>query len=172
MKMPDGGYRPGYNLQLATAGSEMGGPRTIVGLRVTQVGSDMGSVTPMLEDIEARTGELPKMLLCDANHAKHSCVEHATHRGVIVFIAVPKREQDCQAPASPEVAAWRARMDTPEAKRVYRSRAGLCELSNAHLKCHRGLDQVLVRGLAKVTCVALLGALAQNLLAHATSLLA
>ncbi len=35
MKVPDGGFRPGYNIQLATAGSELGGPRTIVGVLVT-----------------------------------------------------------------------------------------------------------------------------------------
>ncbi len=72
MKMPDGGFRPGYNIQLATAGSEPGGPRTIVGLLVTNTGSDMGSVTPMLEDMNERTGTLPGQLLADANHAKHS----------------------------------------------------------------------------------------------------
>src|SRR5947209_10352021 len=49
MKMGDGGFRPAYNVQMATAGSEMGGPRTIVGVRVTNVGSDMGSVTPMVD---------------------------------------------------------------------------------------------------------------------------
>jgi transposase len=171
MKMPDGGYRPGYNVQLATAGSEMGGPRTIVGVRVTNVGSDMGSLTPMLADIEARTGRLPDKLLADANHAKHACIEHATRCGVEVLIAVPKRELHAARCASPEVTAWRERMQTEEAKRDYRSRAGLCELSNAHFKCHRGVAQVLVRGLAKITCVALLGALASNLLAHASSLL-
>ena len=72
----------------------------------------------------------------------------------------------------PEIAAWQGRMKTPEAKRAYRSRASLCELVNAHLKAHHGTDHVLVRGLSKVTCVALLGALANNILAHATSLIA
>jgi hypothetical protein len=43
LKMGDGGFRRAYNVQMATAGSEMGGPRTIVGFRVTNVGSDMGS---------------------------------------------------------------------------------------------------------------------------------
>ena len=56
MKMPDGGFRPAYNMQLATAGDPEGGPRTIVGVRVTNTGSDMGSVAPMLDDIERRTG--------------------------------------------------------------------------------------------------------------------
>ncbi len=173
MKMPDGGYRPGYNVQLATAGSELGGPRSIVGLLVTNVGSDMGSVTPMLADVESRTGQLPKQLLADANHAKHSCIEEATRRGVEVFIAVPKREQrPANTTASAEIVAWRERMQTDDAKRTYRARAALCELSNAHLKCHHGAAQVLVRRIAKVTCVALLAALTSNLLAHAAAPLA
>jgi len=172
MKMPDGGFRPGYNIQLATAGSELGGARTIVGLLVTNTGSDMGSVTPMLEDIKARTGQLPSQLLADANHAKHSCIEAATRAGVEVLIAIPKREQCATTPVRPEVEAWRERMKTDEAKRAYRARAGLCELSNAHLKEHHGTASVLVRGLAKVTCVALFGAVAANILAHASAWLA
>jgi transposase len=172
MKMPDGGFRPGYNIQLATAGSELGGPRTIVGVLVTNTGSDMGSVTPMLEDIKARTGKLPGQLLADAGHAKHSCVDAATRANVEVIMAIPKREQGATTPVSPEVEAWRERMKTDEAKRAYRARAGLCELSNAHLKCHHGTASVLVRGLAKVTCVALLGAIAANVVAHAAAWLA
>jgi transposase len=173
MKMPDGGYRPAYDVQLATAGSEMGGPRTIVGVRVTNVGSDMGSITPMLADIEARTAQLPAMLLADANHAKHACITLATRRGIEVLIAVPKREPSARTEGvAPEIVAWRERMKTEAAKRAYRSRAGLCELVNAHFKSHHGTAQVLVRGLGKVTCVALLAALANNLLAHITSLLA
>jgi hypothetical protein len=172
MKMPDGGYRPAYNVQFATAGSEMGGPRTVVGVRVTNVGSDMGSITPMLAEIESRTARLPRMLLADANHAKHACITLATQRGVEVLIAVPKREQSpTNHTVTPEIAAWRDRMKTEDAKRAYRSRAGLCELTNAHFKSHHGAN-LLVRGLEKVTCVALLGALVNNLLAHATSLLA
>jgi hypothetical protein len=50
MKMADGGFRPAYNVRMATAGSAMGGPRTIVGVQVTNVGSDMGSVRPMLDE--------------------------------------------------------------------------------------------------------------------------
>jgi hypothetical protein len=36
----------------------------------------------------------------------------------------------------------------------------LCELANAHLKHRFGIDRVLVRGTAKVTCVAMLGSIA------------
>ena len=62
-------------------------------------------------------------------------------------------------------------MDTPEAKELYRARAGLCELPNANLKTRLGLGQLLVRSLPKVTCVALLVALAANLVTHASALL-
>ncbi len=174
MKMGDGGFRPGYNVQLATAGSPMGGPRTIVGVRVTNVGSDMGSVTPMLDEIERRTGQLPPTLMADANHAKHECIRECDARGVEALISVPSRSEKAgpKSDRDPVVAAWRERMNTDEAKTTFRARASLCELSNAHLKHHHGMAQVLVRGTAKVLCVALLCALSANLVTHAAALLA
>jgi transposase len=171
MKMGDGGFRPAYNVQMATAGSEMGGPRTIVGVRVTNVGSDMGSITPMLQEIETCTGTLPNVVLADGNHAKHDCIRHAAERGVQVLVPIPERAKKPDSEQDPAVAAWHERMETDEAKRTYRARAGLCELPNAHLKCHHGVAQVLVRGLERVSCVVVLAALAANLLAHAAALL-
>jgi transposase len=171
MKMGDGGFRPAYNVQLAVAGEAMGGPRTIVGIRVVNKGSDESSVTPMLDEIKTRTGALPSVLLADANHATHACIEEATRRGVETLISVPKHEKNVRVrEPSAEVAEWRARMETPEAKEVYRARASLCELVNAHLKERFGIEQVLVRGTTKVTSVLLLASLAFNLLQHASSL--
>lgn len=170
MKMPDGGYRPAYNVQLAVAGEATGGPRTIVGVRITNVGSDMGSVTPMLDHIQSRTGQLPGTLLADANHAAHKCIDDATERGVELLIPVPKREQRSKRPVSEAVAAWKLRMETPEAKCAFRARSGLCELGNAHVKA-RGLAPLLVRGITRVTNVALIAAISHNLLQHIGSLL-
>ena len=48
----------------------------------------------------------------------------------------------------------------------------LTEHFRTHLKDHHGAASVLVRGLTKVTCVALLGAVAANILTHATAWLA
>ena len=73
--------------------------------------------------------------------------------------------------ADPEVIAWRERMETDEAKKLYRARAGLAELANAHQKTHHGITQVLVRGIPKVTCVILLNVIGSNLLQHANRLL-
>lgn len=174
MKMADGGFRPAYNVQTATAGSELGGRRAVVGVRVTNVGSDMNSVAPMLDDIERRTGKLPKVLLADANHVGHEGLQNAAARGVEAVIAVPERSQNPGERGSehPDIKAWRARMGTEEARRIYRARSGLCELTNAQLRTRQGLDQFLVRGLRKVTNVVLLGTIAYNLLQHASSLLA
>lgn len=114
MKMADGGFRPAMNVQMATAGSELGGPRTIVAVNVTNVGSDMGAVTPMLDQIERRTGKLPETLLADANHASHEALSAAHSRGVNVLIAVPKRSRESGAKGdrTPEIEAWKRRMET------------------------------------------------------------
>jgi transposase len=170
MKMGDGGFRPAYNVQLATAGSPMGGASTIVGLRVTNDGFDMGALSPMLDDIERRTGRLPSVLLADAGHADHASIRAAAERGVTALIPVPERERGSQVSVDPAIVAWRERMQTDEAKQAFRARASLCELPNAHFKTRLGLGHLLVRGLSKVTCVVLLTALAANILANAQAL--
>lgn len=173
MKMGDGGFRPAYNVQFATAGSPLGGARTIVGVRVTNDGTDMGSVKPMLDDIERRTSKLPTVLLADGNHAQLDCITDATRRGVIPVIAMQERSKNRGAMKgdTPEVAAWRERMQCDEGKELYRARPGLCELPNAHLKTRLGVARLLVRGLEKVMCMTLLAALSANILAHASALL-
>ena len=88
MKMGDGGFRPGMNVQFATAGDAMGGPRTIVGVAVNNVGSDMGTLAPLVEQIERRTGELPEQILADANHANHAAITTLEQRGVEVLVPV------------------------------------------------------------------------------------
>lgn len=176
MKMGDAGFRPAYNVQYAVAGSEMGGPRTIVGVNVTNVGSDMGSMAPMVEQIEERTGQRPAVLLADGGHAKAEDIAATRCMGVDVIVPPGEKARTIEklkaGRADPEVIAWRERMETDEAKRLYRARSGLVELANAHQKTHHGITQVLVRGAAKVTCVILLNAIVCNVLQHAPRLLA
>ena len=175
MKMGDGGFRPAFNVQYATAGSELGGPRTIVGVTVTNLGSDMGSLTPMVAQIQERTGKLPKVLLADGGHAK--CEDIVSVKKLGIDAVVPPAdnaksiEQLRREGAAPELIAWRERMETPEAKQLYRARAGLCELPNAHQKTHHGIGQFLVKGIDKVTCVILFSVIASNIMQNAVRLL-
>ena len=176
MKMGDGGFRAAYNVQYATSGSPLGGPRAIVAFQVSNAGSDMGSMTPMVQQIQARTGALPKVLLADGGHAKHEDIVALKRQGVDVLVPPPDSAKSIAVLRSqnvaPEIVAWRERMEEPEAKELYRARASLCELPNAHQKSHHGLTQFLVRGLEKVTCVVLLHILASNLSGFAEKLLA
>lgn len=171
MKMADGGFRPAMNVQTATAGSELGGPRTIVAVDVTNVGSDMRAIEPMLEQIERRTGELPTFLLADANHQSHDGIKAAMHRGVLPIVAVFERsaKDGPRANQDSAIQLWKENMQTERAKELYRARASLCELINARLR-QRGLERLLVRGLHKAHCVALLMAISTNLLSHLPTL--
>jgi transposase len=169
MKMGDGGFRPAMNVQMATAGDAMGGPRTIVAVAVTNVGSDMGTLAPMLAQIERRTGARPEHAIADANHANHEAIGALVARGVDVLVPVPERTR--ASGGTPEIQAWKDRMTSEGAKELYRARASLCELTNANAR-RMGMTRLLVRGIAKATNVALLTAITHDLLAHATTLLA
>ena len=176
MKMADGGFRPGYNVQYGVVGDKMGGPRTIVGVRVTNVGSDLGSVVPMVDAVAQRTGVAPAAVTADSNHAAHDDIRALLARGIDPVIAAPKprkgQPRGARADRSAPIAAWRALLASDRGKDLARQRGALCELANARQKHTQGMRQLLVRGLPKVLNVALLGALSANLLQHAAALLA
>ncbi len=168
MKMADGGFRPAYNVQLATTADEA---RVIVGVDVSNRGSDMGQSTPMIEQIEQRTGVRPKEMLVDGGYAQHEAIDQAADKDVTVYAPVPKpRKGDTRDPHAPRegdseaVAAWRQRMATEEAKAIYKERAATAETVNADGKSNRGLDSLSVRGLTKVAGSASLFALTYNIL--------
>ena len=193
MKMGDGGYRPAFNLQFATTTDAA---RVIVGVAATNRGSDMGESTPMLEQIEERTGVRPNELLLDGGYAQHKAIDEAAKKDVTVYAPLPKPRKvdtakavarDAKSdpsssggdppPAPPAlaphlardtdseaVAAWRQRMGTDEAKEIYKQRAATAETVNADAKTHRGLDQLLVRGLPKVLGAASLFVLTYDIL--------
>jgi hypothetical protein len=132
MKMGDGGFRPGMNVQLATAGGPMSGPRTIVAVAVSHAGSDMGTLQPLVERIARRTGELPELVLADAHHANHGAIESLEKKGVEVRVPVDDRTSDKHASA--ELEAWKQHMQTNEAQERYRARTSLCEPTNANAR--------------------------------------
>jgi transposase len=171
MKMPGGGYRPAYNVQVA-ADTES---RAIVGVTVTNSGSDRAESEPLRAAVEARTGGQVEEHLMDGGYVKFEQLERAEQTGVAVFAPPPARKNSdpyqAQATDSPEVAQWRERMATPEAQTIYKERAATSETVNADLRTYRGLDRFLVRGLAKVRCVVLWSALAYNLMHYGKALL-
>jgi transposase len=167
MKMPDGGTRPAYNLQFATTT----GSGIVVGVDVTNVGSDGGALAPMLEQLQERYGRQPADMLVDGGFTTLADIQTAHEAEVKVY--GPIKEEDKQVEQgkdpyqpkkkdTPGVAAWRQRMGAEAAKLVYRERAATAEWTNAGAR-NRGLYQLRVRGETKVLAVALLYALVHNL---------
>ena len=165
MKMGDGGFRPAYNVQFAATPQE----KVIVGVGVTNVGSDKSEMTPMLKQIEQRCGERPQEHLVDGGFVKLDEIEKAAAAGTKVYAPPPAKKKgespdyEPKADDTPQVGEWRSRMGTKEAKEVYKERAATVELVNADVKEHRGM-KLRARGLDKVLAVALLHALTFNLL--------
>jgi transposase len=165
MKMTDGGYRPAYNVQFAT---DVDG-RAIVGVAVSNVGSDQPEFRPMLDQIIRRTGRAPTDELVDGGYVTREAITDAAAQGVTVYAPVPKPKTDRDPAAacpgdSPAVVAWRLRMTTAEAKAVYKARAATAEWVNADTRTHRTLGPLLVRGLVKVHTWVLWIALAENMM--------
>jgi transposase len=166
MKMPDGGFRPAYNVQFATDTAHL----VITGVDVTNAGSDKTEMAPMLDQVQARCDQLPADWLMDGGFVSAAAIETGADQQVRVLAPVPAPKNPDRDPArplptdSPAVAEWRERMATPEAKATYRLRAATSECVNAQARSSHGLLQFRVRGLIKVLCVALWIALTHNLL--------
>lgn len=167
MKGPDGGFRPSYNVQLATDTQT----QIITGVDVVNSGSDQGKLAPMVEQHEQRYGESPDAMLVDGGFVKKDDIEQLSppQGGTIVYAPVMQSKDPNRDPHtprdddSPAVAEWRRRMATDEAKQIYKERASTAECVNAIAR-NRGLYQVRVRGRPKVLAVVLWYVLAHNLM--------
>ena len=166
MKMPDGGFRPAYNVELATDQAQ----GIIVGVTVIKEGTDAGQALPMEEQVVERTGRHPGAYLMHGGFATREDITALEERDVTVYAPVKlpksKPEEERYQPRygdSPQVVRWRQRMATEEAKAVYRQRGSTAEWANAQVSQH-GVSRFTVRGVAKVTSVMLLVAVGHNLL--------
>jgi transposase len=176
MKMPNGGFNPAVNVQLATDTES----RAIVAVEVTNEGADsVGLREPMREQVEQRSGRKVEQHLLDGGYLRRDDIEQAHEQGVELFVPPksakdPKnrgRELEPKRGDSEAVLAWKQRMASEEGKEIYQERAATSETVNADLRSYRGLSQITVRGLKKIQCVALWCALAYNVLHFGKALL-
>src|SRR5882672_3808518 len=137
MKMANGGYNPAYNIQLAADTAN----QVIVGVDVTNVGSDMSQAPPMVNQVQERSGQLPNIWLMDGGFASQPSIEQVEAAGPQVLAPVKKLKDSSRDPHqphqqdSPVIAAWRKRMGEEEAKLTYRLRASTIECVNAQARC-------------------------------------
>ena len=81
MKMADGGFRPAYNMQLATDTAS----QVVVGVAVTNHGSDGNEAPPMLKQVQERTGVAPEDYLMDGGFATLQAIEDLSAAGARVY---------------------------------------------------------------------------------------
>jgi len=163
MKMPDGGYRPAHNVQFATDTKT----QVIVGVSVSNSGTDYGQMPPMVKQVNAEHGKKPNEILIDGGFVSIEDIESVSQSGAKVYAPVKKPKNPALDPHAPKqgdseaIAEWRTRMGTDEAKEIYKERAASAECVNAKARGH-GLTQFLVRGTEQALGVALLAAIAHN----------
>jgi transposase len=168
MRMADGAVRVCYNVQVATASG------FIVAIEPTDRRNDKGLAPEVIKQVQQRCGAAPRRLLAD-----HGAMTEAdivgfaeTHPDMLIF-APPKTCAPNAKPASraryarklasqPEcLKDWRARMDTPEGKSVYKRRSNTEHAHGGMKNC--GIDRMPVRSMKKVHTVCVLHAIAHNL---------
>jgi transposase len=163
IKMPDGGFRPGYNMQIASAVER----QIVVAVDVAAAGSDRGLARPMLERLRERLGRLPRDYLADGGFTTAADIEWAHGAEVALHCPTPRSRHggDPFAPRpddGPGVAAWRERMKSDGGKARYKRRS-IHECINARLR-QWNLRQITVRGVIKARTVLHWFALANNIL--------
>ena len=167
--MPNGGFNPAVNVQLATDNES----RAIVAVAVTNEGVDsVGLSEPMRQQVEQRSGRKVDQHLIDGGYMRKDDIERAHGQRVELFLP-PKsaknprnrgHELEAKRGDSEAVLAWKQRMASEVGKEIYKERAATSETVNADLRTYRGLTPFTVRGLDKIKCVTLWCALAYNIM--------
>jgi transposase len=162
MKMADGGFRPAYNIQLV-ADLESS---AIVGLEVTNIGTDMGQLAPEISKLAETLDFTPSVVIADGGYAKKEDIEQLSQQRIRCIVPPQKPKTSTRGIGqahkndSEAIKQWRADMETDPAKQLYLKRPP-CELLNARLKAC-GLERLVVRGVGKVKAVMLWFVLAHN----------
>jgi len=168
MKMANGGYNPAFNVQFVSDADS----RVIVGVDVTNAGTDGGELAPMYDKVRSNYGKTPKKALVDSAYATKEGVKIVESAGTEVVSTIPRSEQLAKHGKDPharqkgdsdEYANFRARMAEAEYRELYKQRPSVAEFPNADCR-NRNLQRFGVRGLGKVKAVALWHALAFNFL--------
>ncbi len=168
IKFSDGGYRPGFNVQFATDTAT----GIVVGVEVTNAGTDSEEMPPMLDQLEERYERLPAEILVDGGFASLDAIDATEQRACKVYAPVKDAEKQKEAGKDPylrkphdtaHTAVWRERMGEEASQTIYKLRAQTAEWVNAMCR-NRGFWQMPVRGRPRCRMIAILYAITHNLI--------
>ena len=164
MRMADGGFRPAYNVHLATATDS----RVVVAVEVNGDNTDLQTMVPLAKQIEERFEARPSEWLADGGCSSLGNINQMSDRGCKVFSPLRPRRNAKHKPHEPRptdteaVREWRKRMSSDSGKEIYKERGSTAEWTNAQFRGH-GLGQFLVRGVEKALAVVLMYAITNNM---------
>ncbi len=87
MKQPEGGYAPSYNVQVSTDSAA----GVIVGVGVTQLGSDYRELVPGVERVEANLGRAPEQLVVDGGFTSRENILSLNQKKIDLVGALEER---------------------------------------------------------------------------------
>jgi transposase len=162
------GWIQGYNAQAAVDRDH----QVIVAIGVSNQPSDAVHLLPMLERIQANTGQLPDAFIADAGYCSTANLKACEERGLEAYIST-SRQQHGQRPRPsrgrpPKGLDARGRMErklrSKAGQAIYALRKTMVEPVFGQIKGARGLDRFRLRGLDQVNGEWALMATTHNLL--------
>lgn len=171
MLMKEGYIAPGYNAQLATE------HQVILGYTISSDRNDSMRMQPTLEEVQARTGRMPRCVVADAGYGNKATYQYLVKQGVTAFIPYNNYVRDrmlrkqgiSTIPMTPDPelegykATQRLRLETPFGKALMDRRREDVEPTFGNIKRNLRFRRFLLRGQKKCELEFGLVALAHNL---------
>jgi len=148
-------FEQAYNAQAAVDSAN----QVIVAAEVTDQPSDKGQAVPMMEQVKANTGGLPREMSADAGYFSSDAVTDLSADGIDVYMPPDKMRHAYNMPAAPRgripkglsiVDKMRRKLRTKHGRKRYGLRKELPEPVFGQIKQVRGFRQFLLRGKEKV----------------------
>jgi transposase len=168
MKGSDG-FVQAYNAQAAVEETF----QLIVGQAVTQHANDKKQIEPMVEVIEAQSGQKPEQLLADSGYCSEQNLGYLAEKGIDGYVATEKQKHGTKVgrpklgplpPNATLVDRMRRKLQTKRGSMIYAARKTIVEPVFGQIKQGRGFRQFLLRGLEKVSAEWALVCLTHNIL--------
>ena len=148
-------FEQAYNAQAAVDSAS----QVIVAAEITDQPSDKKLAVPMMEQVKANTGGLPREMSADAGYFSSEAIADLTSDGIEVYVPPDKMHHTYRMPAAPRgripkglsiADRMRRRLRTKRGRERYGLRKGLVEPVFGQIKQARGFRQFLLRGKDKV----------------------
>jgi transposase len=153
------GFVQAYNAQIAVEPDF----QLIVGQAVTQAANDKEQMVPMVETIEAQSGQRPAELLADSGYCSEKNLEHLEsadqpEKKIEAYIATDRQKHGerrvCPRGPLPKgatrVERMKRKLQTKAGAAIYAARKAIVEPVFGQIKQARGFRRFSLRGLAKV----------------------